>query len=161
MCKCIQTLFGETRLLLSSKFNRDGCADQTVVSRWHQEPFAAQIRHNKSEKEFLKILTLQPTPHPGLLQASETKENMHTKRRLGRPEWIPGAVQVKNTFLKGERTWGGWEWKSWEGLWDEALGPGSPLFPVWETVRAEGWVIPMPVLVVIKQKNSGILAGTQ
>lgn len=31
---------------------------------------------------------------------------MHTKRRLGRPEWIPGTVQVKNTFVKGERTWG-------------------------------------------------------
>ena len=41
---------------------------------------------------------------------------MHTKRRLGRPEWIPGAVQVKNTFLKGERTWGG------GGLGMEKLG---------------------------------------
>jgi len=34
------------------------------------------------------------------------KENMHSKRRLRRPERIPGTVQVKSTFVKGEHIWG-------------------------------------------------------
>lgn len=55
------------------------------------------------------------------------KENMHSKRRLRRPERIPGTVQVKSTFVKGEHIWGAGNGKAGRVCEMRPLVP-SPLY---------------------------------
>lgn len=106
-----------------------------MVSRWHQKPFAAQIRHNKSGKEFLKSKPCNPSLTPDYFR-HQKEEKSHAERRQEARADSSGYSRWKSHLLK-HSVFGDWDGKAGRVHEPRPLIL-LPLAQLWKAISAEG-----------------------